>query len=63
MSAQNNKAFRPPQSSIDNFNLVWQHYGVDKQEAQYEKQRIMLNFADADNCYRIIADEIRSKEV
>lgn len=63
MSAQNNKAFRPPQSSIDNFNLVWQHYGVEKDEAQYEKQRIMLNFMVADTCYRIIADEIRSQEM
>lgn len=55
----NNVAFKPPQSSIDNFNLVWEHYGCTREEAKHEKQKILNNFNELDKSYSIIAAEIR----
>lgn len=55
------KAFRPPQESIDNFNLVWEYAECTKEEAQYEKQRILQNFDEADMCYRLMAEMIRAE--
>lgn len=57
----NTKVFRPPQASIDNFNLVWEYAGCTKEEAQYEKRRILQNFDEADLCYRLMADRIRAE--
>lgn len=53
------KAFKPPQSSIDNYNLVWEYYGVSKEEAKHEKQKILNNFNELDKSYAIIADWVR----
>lgn len=61
MSRLHTKAFRPPQESIDNFNLVWEYAGCTKEEAKYEKQRILQNFDEADLCYRLMADRIREE--
>lgn len=53
------KAFKPPQSSIDNYNCVWEYYGCTREEAKHEKQKILNNFNELDLSYKIIADWIR----
>lgn len=53
------KAFKPPQSSIDNFNLVWEYAECTKDEAKYEKKRILENFDEMDRHYKLMADRIR----
>lgn len=56
------KAFNPPQSSIDNFNLVWEYAECTKEEAKYEKQRILENFHEMDKHYKLMADRIREMQ-
>ena len=56
------KAFKPPQSSIDAFNLVWEYAECTKEEAKYEKQKILLNFDELDLSYRLMAERIRRVE-
>ena len=56
------KAFKPSQSSIDNFNLVWEYAECTKEEAKYEKQKILLNFDELDLSYRLMAERIRRVE-
>lgn len=56
------KSFVPPQASIDNFNLVWEYAGCTKEEARYEKQRILRDFDEADLCYRLMANRIRAEK-
>lgn len=45
---------------VADFNLCLEHYGCDKEEAQYEKQRCLENYEEACKCYSIIAAGIRS---
>jgi len=56
------KAFKPPQSSIDNYNLVWEYCECTVEEAKYEKQKIMANFDELDLSYRLMANRIRREE-
>lgn len=56
----NNRAFRPPQSSIDNFNVVWEYVGCSIDEVKYERNKIMLNFDEMDQSYRLMAEKIRN---
>jgi hypothetical protein len=53
------KAFRPPQSSIDNYNLVWEYAECTKEEAKHERQKILDNFDELDLSYKLMADRIR----
>ena len=50
---------KPNPQFIENFNLVMNYYQVDKEEAAYEKKRVMANMADAERCYSVIAAGIR----
>ena len=56
------KAFKPSQSSIDAFNLVWEYAECTKEEAKYEKQKILLNFDELDLSYKLMAERIRRVE-
>ncbi len=56
------KAFKPPQSSIDNYNLVWEYAECSKDEAKHEKQKILANFDELDETYRLMADKIRREK-
>lgn len=51
------KRFKPPQEDIDIINAVWDRYGVEKEEAQFEKKRIMIDWDDAIMCYKDIYAE------
>ena len=51
---------KPHPDFIENFNLVMNHYQVDKEEAKYEKARVMKNMDDAERCYSVIAAGIRA---
>lgn len=53
---------KPSKQFIDDFNLVLNHYDCTKEEAAFEKQRVMANFPDAERCYTELAREIRSSE-
>jgi hypothetical protein len=53
------KAYKPTQDSIDNFNLVWQYAECSKEEAKYEKNKILCSFDEMDLSYKIMADNIR----
>ena len=53
------KAFKPPQSTIDNANLVWAYAECSKEESKHEKQKILNNFDELDLSYRLMADRIR----
>lgn len=55
------KAFKPPQSSIDNYNLVWSYCECTKEEAKHEKEKILANFEELDLSYRLMADGIRKE--
>ena len=55
------KAFKPPQESIDAFNLVWEYSECTKEEAKYEKQKILANFDEMDLSYKLMADRIRKE--
>lgn len=59
LSKFNNKVFRPPQSSIDNYNLVWEHAGCNKEEVKHERNKILSNFDEMDLSYRLMANAIR----
>lgn len=54
------KAWKPPQSSIDNYNLVWHYCDCTKEEARHEKNKILTNFDEIDLSYRLMAEEIRN---
>lgn len=56
------KAFKPQQSSIDNFNLVWEYAECTKEEAKYEKKRILENFDEMDLSYKLMAYRIREMQ-
>lgn len=56
------KAFKPPQSSIDNYNLVWHFCECSKDEAKHEKQKILANFDELDESYRLMANKIRREK-
>lgn len=55
------KAFRPPQSSINNFNTVWSYCECTKDEAKHEREKILANFKDLDLSYRLMAERIRKE--
>ena len=55
------KAFRPPQSSIDNANTVWSYCECTKEEAKHEKEKILTNFDELDLSYRLMAERIRKE--
>lgn len=44
----------------DDVNLCFNHYGVDREEAKFEIERIKNNIYEASKCYAIIAEEIRN---
>lgn len=50
---------KPSKQFIENFNLVMNHYECTKEEATYEKQRVLSNFPDAERCYDSLAEDIR----
>lgn len=54
-------AFKPPKSSIDNYNLVWSYCECTKEEAKYEKQKILMNFEEVDFSYKLMAEKIRNE--
>jgi len=56
------KPFKPSQSSIDNYNLVWSYAECTVEEAKYEKQKIMANFDELDLSYRLMANRIRREQ-
>lgn len=43
----------------DEVNLCFNFYGVDREEAKFEIERIKQNTYEASKCYSIIAAEIR----
>lgn len=45
--------------TIDDVNLCFNHYGVDREEAKFEIERIKQNIYEASKCYSIIAAGIR----
>lgn len=49
----------PSKEFIQNFNLCMGYYEVTTDEAKFEKARILVNFAEAEKCYAIIAAGIR----
>jgi len=55
------KAFKPPQSSIENYNLVWSYCECTKEEAKHEKQKILINFEELDLSYELMAERIRNE--
>lgn len=55
------KAFKPPQSSIENYNLVWSYCECTKEEAKHEKQKILINFEELDLSYKLMAERIRNE--
>lgn len=55
------KAFKPTQESINNYNLVWNYCECTKEEAKYEKQKILMNFEELDLSYKIMAERIRNE--
>ena len=55
------KAFRPPQSSIDNFNTVWSYCECTKDEAKHEREKILANFDELDLSYLLMAERIRKE--
>lgn len=55
------KAFKPQQSSIDNYNLVWSYCECTKEEAKYEKNKILANFEEIDLSYRLMAERIKEE--
>ena len=59
----NNKKFRPPQSSIDNFNLVWGYAKCDKEEIKHERNKILQNFDELDLSYKLMAEGIKNEMV
>ncbi len=56
------KSWKPPQSTIDNANLVWEYAECSKDEAKHEKQKILANFDELDESYRLMADKIRREK-
>lgn len=57
------KAFKPPQSSIDAYNLVWSYAECTKEEAKHEKDKMLANFEELDLSYRLMAENIRSGRI
>ena len=55
------KAFRPPQSSIDNFNTVWSYCECTKDEAKHEREKILADFYELDLSYKLMAERIRKE--
>ena len=55
------KAFKPQQESIDAFNLVWEYAECTKEEAKYEKNKILMNFDELDLSYKLMAYRIRKE--
>lgn len=55
------KAWKPPQSSIDNYNLVWSYCECTKEEAKHEKKKILTNFDELDLSYKLMAEGILEK--
>lgn len=49
------------QESIENFNTVWEYCSCTKDEAKYEKQKIMSNFDEMNLSYGLMAEGIRGK--
>jgi len=43
----------------DQVNVCFNYYGVDREEAKFEIQRIKNNLYEASKCYSIIAARIR----
>ena len=56
------KSWKTPQSTIDNANLVWEYAECSKDEAKHEKQKILANFDELDESYRLMADKIRREK-
>lgn len=54
---------KPSKQFIDNFNLVMNHYECTKEEAAFEKQRVLSNFSDAERCYSALAEEIKCTQL
>lgn len=50
------------QQTKDDVNLCFNHYGVDREEARFEIERIKRNIYEASKCYSIIAAGIRGLE-
>lgn len=48
-----------PQQFIDDFNTVMNYAECTKEEAAFEKKRVMKNFDDAARCYSVLAAGIR----
>jgi hypothetical protein len=46
----------------DDVNLAFNFYGVDREEAKFEIERIKNNIYEASKCYSIIAAGIRGLE-
>lgn len=43
----------------DDVNVCFNHYGVDRDEAKFEIERIKANIVDAARCYDDIANKIK----
>lgn len=54
------KAFKPSQKSIDNYNSVWEYCECTKEEARHEKEKILRNFDELDESYRLMAEGIKN---
>lgn len=50
---------KPDQRLMDDVNLCFNFYGVDREEAKFEIERIKRNIYEASKCYSIIAAGIR----
>jgi len=47
------KSWKPPQSSINNYNLVWSYCECTKEEANRERTKILANFDELDTSINI----------